>query len=747
MSWMIFSLLTLEKKKNIVSSKLSVSKVLSNFHSKRNSITGEDDWKKEIIHTAAGLIRAEIDELEEDRNYYPDISGIADIKKQVKYVPFYLRTFLYDIFKSRKIDMEIRIAAIGQSIMQQCRPKSLMPPMQFGLTMRVHNECPGLVNDLFKSGFCLSDHEALLFKACAAADCPDPFPLMNGKFGWIIGDNFDHNKITLTGHGTIHAMGLMLTETPSTDPPHIITRYSKDIMKNQTFSRIEIKDISKLKKIHQKIIFNTLPDIEADDNRDHLDMMWKISLTYKEQKIGWQGYMAAITHGQHTGKSSFHFLPMVDLDPNSRKCIYSVLVWGRDQCEKYGIIPMFTFDQPIWWNARQLKSQYDDLASIVLNLGAFHTDLSFLGTIGNIMKSTGLKQLLTLVYPENTVSHMLSGKAYYRALRGFFLVDAALNIFLIKNSFSTDDQNVIHILEMFKIALENQDENKVINDEQISTISSMFKEVKNDLEEDNPTGKLWNQFMELVSQLRASLRAQRTNNFKLYLKSLQNRLPYFPASGHNNYAKSVHIFIQDMLSLKDSNPKAYTLFNDGFFFVRRSDKYWAGLPSDLIIEQVLMASLKDYRSGLTHGRGLDEVQRLKWLFSRPAFAHLNFELDQLYGQTSQTVVKEQTNSRIKEDTEAILKILEYIEQHNPFNVKSKDLVDISTGISYPKANAHLALDIGNAILKKMNGVEATQYTFKKIDRIKSMGELVMAGKEAVNINPEILCHRLLQTSR
>ena len=38
--------------------------------------------------------------------------------------------------------------------------------------------------------------------------------------------------------------------------------------------------------------------------------------------------------------------------------------------------------------------------------------------------------------------------------------------------------------------------------------------------------------------------------------------------------------------------EAYQLFMNGFSFARRSDRYWAGLPPDLVIEQALMASLK-----------------------------------------------------------------------------------------------------------------------------------------------------------
>ena len=84
------------------------------------------------------------------------------------------------------------------------------------------------------------------------------------------------------------------------------------------------------------------------------------------------------------------------------------------------------------------------------------------------------------------------------------------------------------------------------------------------------------------------------------------------------------------------------------------------------------------------------------------------ELEQLYKQEDKIILKELTESRINEDTKDILNILEYIEEHNPFNVQSEYLVDISTGISYPNANAHEAQHIGNAILKNMDGVEVNK---------------------------------------
>ena len=68
------------------------------------------------------------------------------------------------------------------------------------------------------------------------------------------------------------------------------------------------------------------------------------------------------------------------------------------------------------------------LRRIVLLLGGFHTEVSFLGAIGTIMDGSGLKEMLAQVYAEGSVDQMLSGKAVARAVRGHLLVDSALNI-------------------------------------------------------------------------------------------------------------------------------------------------------------------------------------------------------------------------------------------------------------------------------------------------------------------------------
>ena len=64
-----------------------------------------------------------------------------------------------------------------------------------------------------------------------------------------------------------------------------------------------------------------------------------------------------------------------------------------------------------------------------------------------------------------------------------------------------------------------------------------------------------------------------------------------------------------MCKLEEEHPDVFLAFKNGLQVVRRSERFWAGLSSDLIIEQVLMQSVKT-TGGLTRGRGFSETQGL-----------------------------------------------------------------------------------------------------------------------------------------
>ncbi len=126
------------------------------------------------------------------------------------------------------------------------------------------------------------------------------------------------------------------------------------------------------------------------------------------------------------------------------------------------------------------------------------------------------------------------------------------------------------------------------------------------------TATLWLQYLEMVDILRRFLKAERTGNWRLHLQSVREMLPYFAAAGHKLYAKSAYVYLQTMTMLPETHPDVHQKFEGGYHVVRRSDRYWGGLFTYLIIEQVLMRSVKTH-GGLTRGKGMTETQRLLWV--------------------------------------------------------------------------------------------------------------------------------------
>ena len=101
-------------------------------------------------------------------------------------------------------------------------------------------------------------------------------------------------------------------------------------------------------------------------------------------------------------------------------------------------IPVITFDQPLWWKALLIVKQEPEdshLKSIVVRLGGFHTEMSFLGSVGHLMAGSGLSQILECIYAS--VEHLMSGKAISRAVRGHLLVDRVLTGLLLEKVLNT----------------------------------------------------------------------------------------------------------------------------------------------------------------------------------------------------------------------------------------------------------------------------------------------------------------------
>lgn len=224
--------------------------------------------------------------------------------------------------------------------------------------------------------------------------------------------------------------------------------------------------------------------------------------------------------------------------------------------------------------------------------------------------------------------------------------------------------------------------------------------------------------------------------------------PYLAAAGHNNYAKSLSLFLPKMLDLERTHPEVHKSFIAGLFPVRRSDGVWSGIFTDLFIEQVLMAGIKS-SGGLTRGRGFDESTRLLFLLSRPKCAEISQSIFDVAGLRSNTPDghRDLTASRIKRDMSDIQKILEVFIERGPFSTTTDKLVSLSTGlVGDDMVNADDARAVGVRIITSMVGHSVAEYKFSQKEQVKTLASAVhikTATGERLEIDPKHLYQRLL----
>ena len=274
----------------------------------------------------------------------------------------------------------------------------------------------------------------------------------------------------------------------------------------------------------------------------------------------------------------------------------------------------------------------------------------------------------------------------------------------------THSDTVILKLEEARALFDKLMEKKVSADEAstsevLDNIEECVHRKQDLLAERSRTAALWIQYLEMVDILRSFIRAERTANWELHLKALTRMLPYLAASGHNLYVKCARLYLQSMTDLRTDHPDVYRDFALGLHVARRSNRFWAGLSIDLVIEQVLMRSLKTC-GGLTRGRGLTEQQRLIWLLSMPACAETNHIMQELTGVqfNSGEQNKDMSKARQTRDMKDTVTILKALATHNPFSLDTdSNLRNIMNGVNADSnVNADTAKIVGEKILSSMN---------------------------------------------
>ena len=125
------------------------------------------------------------------------------------------------------------------------------------------------------------------------------------------------------------------------------------------------------------------------------------------------------------------------------------------------------------------------------------------------------------------------------------------------------DNLLVKVKEMFEKLLVDPD--VAIDDETTTAILDISAKLEQEKQRNDisRTSCLWLQYMKMIDILKRFLRAEKTGNWNLHLATVQEMLPYFAVAGHNLYARTTFLYLQQMASLPTDHPDIYTAFMDG----------------------------------------------------------------------------------------------------------------------------------------------------------------------------------------
>lgn len=243
------------------------------------------------------------------------------------------------------------------------------------------------------------------------------------------------------------------------------------------------------------------------------------------------------------------------------------------------------------------------------------------------------------------------------------------------------------------------------------------------------------------------IRAERLGLFKEHLDVVRKMLPYFHAGGHFLYAKSAHLYLQDMIKLEETmDEQTFENFKNGFFTVKRTEKFNSGTWPDMVIEQSLMKSMK-IEGGVSRGRSTQESVLCKWVYGMYATNTICEEIERFCKISFDSVDQhvDARDSRIKRDNTDVNKLVDWFTLHNPFP-NTNQLVSLLSGIvGNDQINCHRAHEIGLQSMVKITGLNFNEIKLKRVDKVlplSAVNKSVKINDCKVSVDPLLLFQRI-----
>ena len=681
------------------------------------------------------------------------VIGNIGIKHAEKVVPESLYLFLKlvcssdeELFDDEADDgapcntLHARILSIAQDVVFLASGGKKKTPKHQGIGLTIHQttRSKNLVQILHAAGHSISYESVLRSDTAIANDAISRFNRhghvvprnFEGKQmpGYIrfANDNIDINEETLSGKGTFHASQTAAFLTPADE-----THEEELKIERGTLQSIQVPDY--FLSLKESAIGTTKPepvfmsevsmgpltkDHDMGVYADTKDIAWFLcrNVDRNNQKIPmWSGFNQQIST-ERAPQTEIGRLPIINFPAHEydtiRTVIQNCIGMTKAAGQRHTLI---TFDEQLYCKAKLLQwHRPRECENLIIMLGGFHTQMNFVKVIGHFMEDSGLSDIWveSTVFGQGVAENILKGKQLNRAFRAHKMTYEALWIIFWPllldwceaNDYEINTESIDNLAYQLVEAVDSSDNEDI--EDTVQHLSEELKSLKDALtsfdEEhaDVPSVLFWRQYMEMVAILLRFTRAIRDGNWKLYISTFADMLPWFAASDHINYTRWDLIFLADMQQLAETAPVVDEGFLKGDFVVKESAHRFNQIPDDQGLEHynknakvlggfigIAKAESAMYRWGLTfneRSRLVDDTRKM--------FGMLNDDdLDDDWSH------KESKPARIKRDAKDVEQLIRQFERYSIFYPADRDeLIGLTTG---DVATDEIKLNMANAYSK------------------------------------------------
>jgi hypothetical protein len=289
-----------------------------------------------------------------------------------------------------------------------------------------------------------------------------------------------------------------------------------------------------------------------------------------DENLSWAAYHASCNQDDEVRDCSTSLSYLLPLFYEDAKSV-AMICHGMDIVKNAvdilnpGQIPIITADQPLYTLCKQIQwswpGHYGEEHFVVM-FGGLHIEMNALKVLGDLLDSSGWTGALTQanVASSGTADSYLKVSHVTRTRHAHQMTASSLHILLHKayTEYSSSQED----------------------EESLSLESWCDERAKV-----SPQFHFWFTILQLELQVMIFVRSLREADFKLYIDSLSQFVPWLFSLYHTHYTRWIPAHLRDMVTLAEKHPAVYQEFLHGNFTVKRTGRAFSNIAIDQAHEQ------------------------------------------------------------------------------------------------------------------------------------------------------------------